>query len=59
MVGDAGFEYAAGSLSYIHASVGTFNPTIRTLLLCDLVASTQLVERVGDSTTSPMLGSAP
>jgi TolB-like protein len=31
------------------------NPAIRTLLLCDLVASTQLVERVGDSTAAELL----
>ncbi len=37
------------------ASTGTSNPTIRTLLLCDLVASTQLVERVGDSTAADLL----
>ena len=37
------------------ASLGTSNPTIRTLLLCDLVASTQLVERVGDSTAADLL----
>jgi len=36
-------------------SPGTSNPTIRTLLLCDLVASTQLVERVGDSTAADLL----
>jgi TolB-like protein/class 3 adenylate cyclase len=37
---------------------GTHNasgPAIRTLLLCDLVASTQLVERVGDSTAADLL----
>jgi TolB-like protein/class 3 adenylate cyclase len=37
------------------ASLGTSNPTIRTLLLCDLVASTQLVERVGDSAAAELL----
>jgi TolB-like protein len=31
------------------------NPAIRTLLLCDLVASTQLVERVGDATAAELL----
>jgi TolB-like protein/class 3 adenylate cyclase len=36
-------------------SLGTSSPTIRTLLLCDLVASTQLVERVGDSTAADLL----
>jgi TolB-like protein len=34
---------------------GTSNPAIRTLLLCDLVASTQLVERIGDSTAAELL----
>jgi TolB-like protein/class 3 adenylate cyclase/tetratricopeptide (TPR) repeat protein len=33
---------------------GTSNPAIRTLLLCDLVASTRLVERVGDSTAAEL-----
>jgi adenylate cyclase len=33
----------------------TSNPAIRTLLLCDLVASTQLVERVGDSAAADLL----
>jgi TolB-like protein len=37
------------------ASLGTSNPTLRTLLLCDLVASTQLVERVGDATAADLL----
>ena len=37
------------------ATLGTSNPAIRTLLLCDLVASTQLVERVGDSTAADLL----
>jgi len=37
------------------ASLGTSNPAIRTLLLCDLVASTQLVERVGDSAAADLL----
>ena len=37
------------------ASPGTSNPTIRALLLCDLVASTQLVERVGDSTAADLM----
>jgi TolB-like protein/class 3 adenylate cyclase/tetratricopeptide (TPR) repeat protein len=36
-------------------SSGISNPAIRTLLLCDLVASTQLVERVGDSTAADLL----
>ena len=34
---------------------GTSNPTIRTLLLCDLIASTQLVERAGDSVAAALL----
>jgi TolB-like protein/class 3 adenylate cyclase len=33
----------------------TSNPAIRTILLCDLVASTQLVERVGDSAAADLL----
>jgi len=37
------------------AGLGTSNPAIRTLLLCDLVASTQLVERVGDATAAALL----
>ncbi len=37
------------------AQLGTSNPAIRTLLLCDLVASTQLVERVGDSAAATLL----
>lgn len=37
------------------AALGTSSPAIRTLLLCDLVASTQLVERVGDSAASDLL----
>ncbi len=39
----------------IAATLGTSNPAIRTLLLCDLVASTQLVERIGDSTAADLL----
>ena len=35
--------------------LGTSSPAIRTLLLCDLVASTQLVERLGDSTAADLL----
>ena len=34
---------------------GISNPAIRTLLLCDLVASTRLVQRVGDSTAADLL----
>ena len=37
------------------ATLGTSNPAIRTLLLCDLVASTQLIERIGDSTAADLL----
>jgi TolB-like protein/class 3 adenylate cyclase len=37
------------------APLGTSNPAIRTLLLCDLVASTQLVERIGDSAAAELL----
>ena len=37
------------------ATLGTSNPAIRTLLLCDLVASTQLVERVGDASAADLL----
>jgi TolB-like protein/class 3 adenylate cyclase/tetratricopeptide (TPR) repeat protein len=37
------------------ATLGTSNPAIRTLLLCDLVASTQLVERIGDSPAADLL----
>ncbi len=37
------------------ASLGTRTPAIHTLLLCDLVASTQLVERVGDATAADLL----
>ena len=37
------------------ATLGTSNPAIRTLLLCDLVASTQLVERVGDAAAADLL----
>jgi len=37
------------------ATLGTSQPAIRTLLLCDLVASTQLVERVGDSAAADLL----
>jgi len=33
---------------------GSSNPSVRTLLLCDLVASTELVERVGDSATADL-----
>jgi TolB-like protein len=33
----------------------TSNPAIRTILLCDLVASTQFVERVGDSAAADLL----
>ncbi len=33
----------------------TSGPAIRTLLLCDLVASTQLVERIGDSSAADLL----
>jgi TolB-like protein/class 3 adenylate cyclase len=36
-------------------TLGTSNPAIRTLLLCDLVASTQIIERVGDSTAADLL----
>jgi TolB-like protein len=37
------------------AATATSNPAIRTLLLCDLVASTQLVERIGDSAAAELL----
>ena len=37
------------------ATHGTAQPAIRTLLLCDLVASTKLVERVGDSAAADLL----
>jgi len=37
------------------ATPSTSNPAIRTLLLCDLVASTQLVERAGDSRAADLL----
>ncbi len=37
------------------ATLGASNPAIRTLLLCDLVASTQLVERVGDRAAADLL----
>jgi class 3 adenylate cyclase len=37
------------------AALGTSNPAIRTLLLCDLVASTRLVERVGDAPAADLL----
>jgi adenylate cyclase len=37
------------------ATPDTSNPAIRTLLLCDLVASTRLVERVGDVTAAELL----
>ncbi len=36
-------------------TIGNSNPSIRTLLLCDLVASTQLIERVGDSAAADLL----
>lgn len=36
---------------------GTSNPAIRTILLCDLVASTRLVERVGDAAAADLLAS--
>jgi TolB-like protein/class 3 adenylate cyclase len=36
-------------------TLGASNPAIRTILLCDLVASTQLVERVGDSAAADLL----
>jgi TolB-like protein/class 3 adenylate cyclase len=36
-------------------ALGTSYPAIRTLLLCDLVASTRLVERVGDSAAGDLL----
>ena len=36
-------------------TLGTSSPTIRTIMLCDLVASTQLVERVGDSVAADLL----
>jgi TolB-like protein/class 3 adenylate cyclase/tetratricopeptide (TPR) repeat protein len=36
-------------------TLGHSNPAIRTLLLCDLVASTQLVERLGDSGAADLL----
>lgn len=35
--------------------LGTSGPTIRTLLLCDLVASTELVERIGDAAAAELL----
>jgi TolB-like protein/class 3 adenylate cyclase len=34
---------------------GTSNPAIRTILLCDLVASTRLVERIGDAAAADLL----
>ena len=37
------------------AALGNSTPAIRTLLLCDLVASTQLVERLGDSAAADLL----
>ena len=37
------------------ATLGTSHPAIRTLLLCDLVASTQIVEHVGDSAAADLL----
>ena len=39
----------------MNTRLATSNPAIRTLLLCDLVASTQLVERVGDSAAADLL----
>ncbi len=36
-------------------TLGASTPAIRTLLLCDLVASTRLVERVGDSAAADLL----
>ena len=36
-------------------TTGPSQPTIRTLLLCDLVASTQLVERIGDAAAADLL----
>lgn len=42
----------------MRATPGTSKPTIRTLLLCDLVASTRLVERVGDSAAADLLAIA-
>jgi TolB-like protein/class 3 adenylate cyclase/tetratricopeptide (TPR) repeat protein len=47
-----GFSFMSAS---VPATLRTSNPAIRTLLLCDLVASTQLVERVGDSTAAELL----
>ena len=37
------------------ASLGISGPAIRTLLLCDLVASTKLVERAGDAAAADLL----
>ena len=37
------------------AAPGAANPAIRTVLLCDLVGSTQLVERLGDATAADLL----
>jgi adenylate cyclase len=37
------------------ATLSSSNPAIRTLLLCDLVASTRLVERVGDRAAADLL----
>ncbi len=37
------------------AGFGTSSPAIRTLFLCDLVASTRLVERVGDRAAAALL----
>ena len=39
----------------MHVAPGTSHPAIRTLLLCDLVASTRLVERVGDTRAADLL----
>jgi TolB-like protein/class 3 adenylate cyclase len=38
------------------AAPGTSSPAIRTLLLCDLVASTRLVEGLGDAAAAELLG---
>ena len=37
------------------SATGAANPAIRTVLLCDLVASTQLVERLGDAAAADLL----
>jgi adenylate cyclase len=42
-------------MSATAAATGTSNPVIRTLLLCDLVASTQLVTRAGDAAAAQLL----